>query len=542
MASDPPKGDGRGESDGFERLHTSSVVFGIARHAKGLLVPAALVFFFARDSNWEKWLAILFIPSAAFEVYRYFTTRFRISAEKLVVHRGLLFRTEREIPLDRIQNVDLIQNPVHRLLKVAEMRVETAAGAEPEAVLKVVRLEAAEALRRAVFAGRSPETVTLEPDSRAAETPIPGVGGVGPLPPPLPAAAKEAMPEKLLLAIPTGELILLGLMSNRGMALIFVVLGAGWELDLFDSIEYRTLYEKASAIPGLATPLVLASSAFAALLAVRLLSAAWFLLRFHGYVLRRRGDDLRLACGLLTRVSATVPRRRIQLVSVRQTLTQRWLGRASIRLETAGGAGGDDNAETHGLVSRRWFVPTIRASSLPALLNEVAPGLGDEWQSATWTPLDARGRRRARRSAIRIACLSIIVASVASYLFSIWWFAIVGVVLAAVTIWHAHVEAKYLAFSRTPSGVLFRSGAWTRRNSAAFHDRMQVITLHESFFDRRWGMASVAIDTAGAGPAEHLVRLDYQPTPRARELQSSLLCAVEEASEARETAGVRSAP
>jgi len=533
MVSDRADDGPSAGSGGFERLHTSSVVFGIARHAKGLLVPAVLVFFVASSSNWEKWLAILFIPSAAFEVYRYFTTRFRIGTEELVVRRGLVFRNERHVPFARIQNVDLIQNPIHRLLKVAEMRVETGGGAEPEAVLKVVRLESAEALRRAVFAQRSPdssaELLTREPDSGAAvpqglesrESPARSRGGS------TPAAA-----EKLLLQIPTGELLLLGLMSNRGMALILVVLGAGWEFNLFNRIEYRGLYEKASTLPWLTTPLVLAALAVAALGAMRLLSATWFLLRFHGYVLCRRGDDLRLSCGLLTRVSATVPRRRIQLVSVRQSVTQRWLGRASIRLETAGGSGGNDEAQTHGLVSRRWFVPTMRAASLPELLNEVAPELGDEWRTATWTPMDARGRRRARRKALRIACGVIIIAALGSHLFAIWWIAIAGAVLAILILWHAHVQAKYLAFARTRRGVLIRSGAWTRRISAAFYDRMQVITLHESPFDRRWKMASLAIDTAGAGPAEHLIRIDYQPTQRARELHSSLLGAVEDASAA----------
>ena len=86
------------------------------------------------------------------------------------VRKGWIFRSERHIPYARIQNIDAVQNVFHRLLGVAEVRVETASGGEAEATMTVLPQEALEEMRRFVFAGRqagataSGEVVEAEPD------------------------------------------------------------------------------------------------------------------------------------------------------------------------------------------------------------------------------------------------------------------------------------------------------------------------------------------------------------------------------------------
>jgi putative membrane protein len=41
-----------------------------------------------------------------------------------------------------------------------------------------------------------------------------------------------------------------------------------------------------------------------------------------------------------------------------------------------------------------------------------------------------------------------------------------------------------------------------------FFDKIQSITLTQSPFDRRWHMAGLALDTLGAGPADHKIEID----------------------------------
>ena len=56
------------------------------------------------------------------------------------------------------------------------------------------------------------------------------------------------------------------------------------------------------------------------ILLIRLLSMVLALFRLHGFRLTRIGEDLRTEYGLLTRVSATIPLRRIQTLTIRESL------------------------------------------------------------------------------------------------------------------------------------------------------------------------------------------------------------------------------
>lgn len=72
-------------------------------------------------------------------IIRFLTLRYRIVSGELIIDSGLINRLHRTVPLSRIQNIDLSQNIFHRMLRVGEMRVETASGKEPEAKMRVYR-------------------------------------------------------------------------------------------------------------------------------------------------------------------------------------------------------------------------------------------------------------------------------------------------------------------------------------------------------------------------------------------------------------------
>ena len=84
--------------------------------------------------------------------------------------RAGIFRSERHIPYGRIQNIDALQNVFHRLLRVAEVRVETASGGEPEATMTVLPEGALAEMRHFVFAGRQGAVAdTQAPEEPAAD-------------------------------------------------------------------------------------------------------------------------------------------------------------------------------------------------------------------------------------------------------------------------------------------------------------------------------------------------------------------------------------
>jgi putative membrane protein len=100
--------------------------------------------------------------------YRRFT--YELTPDTFDFARGVLGRTEREIPIRRVQNVDIQQNVFHQLFDVAVVRVETAGGGGTEATLSVVGVDEARAIQRGIRERRARLRSTTEGGADAAPT------------------------------------------------------------------------------------------------------------------------------------------------------------------------------------------------------------------------------------------------------------------------------------------------------------------------------------------------------------------------------------
>jgi putative membrane protein len=531
-------------------LHPSSILFEVATHVRSYIVPAAIgLFSAARGSQFGIWLACaVFSVSLFVTMVRYFTLRYRISGNDFIVTEGLLFRRVRSVPIRRIQNVDLVQNVLHRMFGVAEVRIETASGKEPEAILRVLTRSQVEQLRAAIFDARTQYANTQHTTIQHASTqpsdplqlssgtegsatdPRPSkVGGLhlsgSPAVSPSSHTTRSSLTqpapsERLLLAIPLKWLLAAGATSNRGMVLLGILVGLLFQGDYYSG-DYRprmninpsTLQQW---LPDRSDPVKLVVFSVLAvltlLLLLRLVGMAWYVLRFHGYRLTRVGDDLRISCGLLTRVSASIPRQRIQLISVHRPLLMRWLGLAAIRLETAGGAG-RQNEDAAATVSRRWFVPVIRIEEVPRLLSELRPELvWDEGQVA-WHAVSPLTGRRLLRLAFFV---SLLISLVGMGITRPWGF-VAGIAVFPCLAIIARKKSRSKRFARLAWGAAYQSGVLNRKLSFAFYDRFQTLRLTQTPFDRRWKMASLLVDTAAAGPANHAINVHYLDEQFARQ-------------------------
>jgi len=479
------------------RLHPLSWLFAAAQVAKGFIVPA-LVVLFASGESYELWALAFVVPVAVGAIVQYSVFRYRLAADEIVVRDGLLTRTERHIPYARIQNVDLVQNPLHRLLGVALVRVETASGSRPEAVMRVLSLGAVDEMRAAVVAGRgSPAAMRPRGDA-------PADAGTG-----------------LLLHVGVGELVKLGTISNRGLVVVGAVAGLWWQRASFgpDLGDWAApLIESALArLPGLAAgpPLVRAVLAgtvllLAAVALLRLFSIGWYVLQLYDFTLRRRGPDLAAAYGLLTRVSRTIPTSRVQSLRATETPLHRWFGRQSVELRTAGGgAGSDTGADLDGAgggasAEKQWLAPLVETGRVPALIEAVLPDAGLD--RVRWETLPHRAWRRVFVRSVAVAVLPPTLA--AALVLSPWMLllAVPGGLAAAA---HARLTVRHTAYALAPWGVLSRLGWWNRTLTLVRYARIQTVALCESPFDRRHRTASVRIDTAGAAAGRYTIRIPY---------------------------------
>ena len=133
------------------RLHRWSWLFIAAGTIGALIIPIVGAVIVSRGVLLSRMdlLAVLFVvPAFVYAFIRQRVYNYRFTESELVVRDGLLTKNVRHISYERIHNVALVRNPIHRILGVTTARIETAAGGKPEALLRVVSLEAAEELRR----------------------------------------------------------------------------------------------------------------------------------------------------------------------------------------------------------------------------------------------------------------------------------------------------------------------------------------------------------------------------------------------------------
>lgn len=487
--------------DELGRLHPMSLMFDVMSHVRSLLIPAVIAVFSAAKVGGLSFAAMIFVPTVIQAAIKYFSLRYQIRESELIVTQGIFFVRDRNVPIERIQNVNLIQNPLHRLFNVAEVRIETASGTEPEATLRVLSMPKIEQLRRSIFEQRNQPSQAQQ--KLAANDELPGGDGNQD------ATVEEPQESErdVILSLPSNLLLRAGLASNKGTLLIGVLIGIYFQFDeqLKTIVDIEQIARSAGEGASRSTIIWVATTAvIGVFLFFRLLGMAWYILRFFGYQLTSSGEDFRIRCGLFTKVSASVPRKRIQFISIHRNLFMRWLKLATIRIETAGGAGRGQEDATK-TVSSRWFIPVLPESQVREIIETLRPGLNWEEESFDWQPISPRAGQRLARIAV---FTSILISAVSTYYLWPWGWAL-GVAAAPLLVFLALKRAKSRKYARAENVVVYRSGIFTKKTSLTFFEKIQTVRVDETPFDRRWKMASLCIDTAASGPADHRICIDY---------------------------------
>jgi putative membrane protein len=331
---------------GPERLHPA----GIAVYALGMLREAAfpllaLFAFAVLGSGFDgdalvrgATYAVVGTAVAAFAGYvRWRNTRWWVEDSSIHFRTGIVGIKETDVPLSRIQSLDLEQGPVQRLFGVQAVHVQTAGGgARGEIVLDAVGPETVRALR-ALVADQRPEAA-------------------GPAPRP---DAERRLSRSMLLvtALTAGQVgVLLPVLAAAGqMAESF--LGRGEPSD--DAL--RLLPDSVSG---------------ALLIAAALVGAAWLLsmlgavVAFAGFTVARDGDRLRIRRGLLQRREATLPVERVRAVEIVEGVLRRPFGLATLRIEVIGHAKEPTAAQT--------LFPLLRLAEARPFLDRFLLELADD--------------------------------------------------------------------------------------------------------------------------------------------------------------------
>nr|WP_272494215.1 PH domain-containing protein [Stenotrophomonas mori] len=476
-------------------MHPGSWLFELLQHLQQFLLPlAALLVFGSRreQGQWPFQLLTLVVIAALVgtALLRYLTYRYRIGEDVLVIRSGIVERTRREIPFARIHNIVVHQTLLHRMFGVAELRLESAAGDRPEAQMRVLRLDQALQLERLI-----------------RQRGVPGAAAVD-------TAAPAALP---LLSLPWPELVRLGLVSNRALVMAAAALGAAWQLFPRD-LARQFVHDRGQQALGYASQLQLdAPSLLAAVLALLLglllvmsgLSIGLAVVQYQGFSLSEAERRLTVERGLLTRLRSSVARRRIQAWTLTESALHRLFRRRQLRVDIA--AGGGQRQEERTL---RELAPLATPAACDGLLRHLLPGA--DWPPTHWQRVATRNGWRLCLPALPVVAAA---TTLAWHLHGGW--GLLPLLWLPWSAFKAHRQITRMGYSIDAQRVAIRGGWWNRWWRIVELDKLQVLRLERSPLDRRFGTATLSLDSAGATGSPPL-RLRFLDEPQARALLQQL--------------------
>lgn len=303
---------------------------------------------------------LLFIAiNFALAYLRWSRLTYAVRESDIRVESGLLSRSARSVPYERIQDVSLEQKFLPRLFGLTEVKFETGAGGGEDLKLSFLSEDEGERLRQLVRARRDGQVeVSIAPTKQEDE------------------------PDNLLFAMGPRRVLAFGLFEFS-LAVVAAVAGAAQQFDFllpFEWWDVRHWYETLSGPGHWLAQLGLIAQAIAMILAIGSLllvgtvtGLARTALREWDFRLERGSKGLRRRRGLLTRTDVVMPLHRVQALRLGTGILRRRFGWHSLKVVSLASDSGSANHDA---------VPFGQLDEIAPVVAETGfslPGADVEW-------------------------------------------------------------------------------------------------------------------------------------------------------------------
>lgn len=376
-------------------------------------------------------------------------SKFRVAGGQIEFRKGWLFREHRQVPLERVQAIEISRPLLAQVTGLSQVIVQSAGGGDSHLKLAFLGAARAEEVRRELLAlaGRRDEAARVQAGPDGAPLAVP------------PDGTDEG---REVLRVPNSRLFVATILHGGTILLgaIGLLVGAVALAAWGSSVEVLT--GALIALPALG-PLVFG-------LAVNRVGE---LLKHGNFRLSDTGTAARVQHGLTDKRTTTIPLHRIQAVGMVQPMWWRpfdwWRVRVNVAGIADGATGNGDNETTVlpvGTLDQALAVLTLLDPDLSeADLRRAALGDGVE---GGWTLVSERARPLDPLS------------------------------------WHRS------GFAVSEHSLMLRTGRWWRRVSVMPHARVQSLRLTQGPLDSRLGLVTVAL-VSTPGPVDlNIQHLDAQ--------------------------------
>ncbi len=408
----------------------------------------------------ESPLGIVIAALGLFRLVGWFFLTYELTPTELVIRSGVLQRRTQVVPYQRVQQIDFRRGLTAQVFGLTEMRIETAGSAEGRVNLAYIDQNVGDQLRAHILERRAHAAGERTAAHSLDET----------IPPEPPS------PPQRLVTMSTVALVRAGLTSDLNVIVMCVVLVV-WPVLLVSAIADGNII---GGWGGSLFGLPLLTAGLIVFVTIR------HCLTYSGLVLDVVGDDVRIEYGLLERQHLTLPRARVQHVSISDNVVRRRLGLATVAFHSAAMPGAEN--------ASRLLVDGIPRGLTDDLLATALPTLG--W--AADVTLEPRTPAAQRRGTVRRVALLIAVGAIPALAF--FPIGLIALAIGGIGVpWgrSAHRRAGHRVDTQL---VTFEAGTVVHRRDVVPRSRVQSVRVVTSWFQRRVGLATLMVDVVGRAP------------------------------------------
>lgn len=450
-----------------KRLHPARMLLSIVHTIRNVFFPALFLFVFHRadQDGWIYWgrygfLAFLAV-SLVWIVVKWWIFRYEFRGQTLYVYDGLFVKSERQVPLERIQNAHRHTSFLHKLLRLTSLSLETGGD---EASLKL-------------------EAVTQKEADRI-EALLSGEGD----------GLQEG--RTLHFQATNRELLKASFTSFSFFLIIPLLASLYFTVDDFLNLGgfTRSAVEYVTAALWLLVPIIV--------VLVVLGVAAGIVITYLQYgnsAIMSDENRIYLKKGLLNETFFTINKEKVQAIKWKQSLLKRWFGLVEVELISAGDTG-EGELQTNSLF------PFLLERDARRIVKELLPAyqLTTEMdrlpQAALWIKL------------MRPSYVWIIATAVLIWWRPVYWYA--SPALLALILLLRWLEFKQARYAINEAFLQLKTGALSTELLLTTRGKVQEVEVKEGLLQRRWKVATIRI--ANRARPVHYTELVDVPVETAR--------------------------
>lgn len=440
------------------RQHPLWIIYALALSVKDIIVPL-IVYFIINNGDASPFGKIVSILLVAYILYKVMTIPFQwrnntylFTDSHIEIQTGRLIAHKRYVQLDKIQSYQQHASFFHRLFHLTSLSIILSASSEEAIRLEAIRKDEAERL----IAQLQNHTAKQSPE------------------------IDETNEKKTYYKMSKREIVLISFTSLYILAVFPILLSVYFKMDEIFSLQSYTNYM---------IDLLKNKPIFIALGVISLLFfgiiAGYFIsyIRFGNYTVAADARHIYIQKGVFSKTAYTIDRHKINAVRMEKPFSKRMFNLATFRFVTLGDLLDETKLETDVLF------PYINEKRGKKLLQEILPSF----------PLQSE-KKSLPKKALFVKLIQpnytlIILTFLIFYFWPEMWILPAGSFLYLVI--YRTVYFTSVKYIQREHWLEISTGVFTRKTFLTSHEKIDQLSLSQSYLQKKLGLASITITTRG---------------------------------------------